>query len=61
MDITEKKKTGIDEAMDDIRNGRVKEYGSAEELFNDLGIWIFIPLIQADLEIRLNAGFTANK
>ena len=38
MDITAKKKTGFDEAMDDIRNGRVKEYGSAEELFNDLGI-----------------------
>lgn len=33
-----KKKTGIEEAMDDIRCGNVKEYGSAQEMFDDLGI-----------------------
>lgn len=33
-----KKKTGIEEAMDDIRCGRVTEYGSAKEMFDKLGI-----------------------
>lgn len=33
-----KKKTGIEEAMEDIRRGRVKEYGSAKEMFDELGI-----------------------
>ena len=33
-----KKKTGIEEAMDDIRCGRVTEYESAEDMFNKLGI-----------------------
>ncbi|MBO5157583.1 MAG: hypothetical protein J6C05_10745 [Prevotella sp.] len=33
-----KKKTGIEEAMDDIRCGRMTEYESAEDMFNKLGI-----------------------
>lgn len=33
-----KKKTGIEEAMDDIRHGRVTEYKSAEDMFEKLGI-----------------------
>ena len=33
-----KKKTGIEEAMDDIRHGRVTEYKSAEDRFEKLGI-----------------------
>lgn len=33
-----KKKTGIEEAMDDIRCGRVTEYESAEDMFDKLGI-----------------------
>ncbi len=33
-----KKKTGIEEAMDDIRYGRVTEYKSAEDMFEKLGI-----------------------
>lgn len=33
-----KRKTGIEEAMDDIRCGRMTEYESAEDMFNKLGI-----------------------
>ena len=31
-------KTGIEEAMDDIRHGRVTEYKSADDMFEKLGI-----------------------
>ena len=33
-----KKKNGIEESMDDIRHGRIKEYKSAEDMFEKLGI-----------------------
>lgn len=33
-----KKKTGIEEAIDDIRCGRVTEYESAKDMFDKLGI-----------------------
>jgi inorganic diphosphatase len=33
-----KKKKGIEEAMDDIRCGRVTKYESAEDMFDKLGI-----------------------
>lgn len=32
------KKTGIEEAMDDIRHGRVTEYKNADDMFAKLGI-----------------------
>ena len=32
------KKTGIEEAMDDIRHGRVTEYKNADDMFDKLGI-----------------------
>ena len=32
------KKTGIEEAMDDIRHGRVTEYKNAYDMFDKLGI-----------------------
>lgn len=32
------KKSGIEEAMDDIRHGRVTEYKDADEMFEKLGI-----------------------
>ena len=32
------KKTGIEEAMDDIRHGRVTEYKSADDMFEKLGM-----------------------
>lgn len=35
---TRTKKSGIEEAMDDVRAGRVKRFESMEELFKDLGI-----------------------
>ena len=35
---TRKKMTGMEEAMEDVRNGRVTEYSSAEEMFEKLGI-----------------------
>ena len=31
------KKSGIDEAMDDIHNGRVTKYDCAEDMFEKLG------------------------
>ena len=31
-------KTGIEEAMDDIRHGRVTEYKNADDMFDKLGI-----------------------
>ena len=33
-----KKKCGLDEALDDVKAGRVSYYESAEALFKDLGI-----------------------
>lgn len=33
-----KKKTGFEEAMEDIKAGRVKHFDTVEELFADLGI-----------------------
>ncbi len=35
---SKKKKTGIEEAIDDIRHGRVTEYKSADDMFEKLGI-----------------------
>lgn len=35
---TDKKKTGMEEAMDDIREGRMTEYASVDEMFDKLGI-----------------------
>ena len=32
------KMTGMQEAMDDIRNGRVTKYDSSDEMFKDLGL-----------------------
>ena len=32
------KKTGLEEAMDDIRNGRITEYSNSDEMFKDLGL-----------------------
>ena len=31
-------KTGMEEALDDIRHGRVTEYKSADDMFEKLGI-----------------------
>ena len=36
--VRKRKKTGIEEAMDDIRHGRVTEYKSADDMFEKLGI-----------------------
>ncbi len=33
-----KKKSGLEEAMEDIKAGRVTRYESAEDMFRDLGI-----------------------
>lgn len=33
-----KKRTGLEEAMDDIRHGRVTEYRSADDMFKKLGL-----------------------
>ena len=33
-----KKMTGMQEAMDDIRKGRVTKYDSSDEMFKDLGL-----------------------
>ena len=33
-----KTKTGMEEAMDDIRKGRVTKYDSSDEMFKDLGL-----------------------
>lgn len=38
ISVLKPKKTGIEEAMDDIRHGRVTEYESAEDMFKKLGI-----------------------
>ena len=32
------KMTGLEEAMDDVRHGRVTEYESADDMFDKLGI-----------------------
>ena len=34
----QKSMSGIEEAMDDIRHGRVTEYKSADDMFEKLGI-----------------------
>ncbi len=33
-----KKRTGLEEALDDVKHGRVTEYESVDELFEKLGI-----------------------
>lgn len=33
-----KRKSGLEEAYDDVRSGRVNKYGSSEEMFKALGI-----------------------
>jgi hypothetical protein len=33
-----KRRCGLDEALDDVRAGRINHYDSAEDLFNALGI-----------------------
>lgn len=38
ISVLKPKKTGIEEALDDVRHGRVTEYKSAEEMFEKLGI-----------------------
>lgn len=35
---TAKKRCGLDEALDDIKNGRVAQYTSADDLFKKMGI-----------------------
>ena len=36
--VKNKRKSGIEEAMEDVRQGRVSEYKSADDLFEKLGI-----------------------
>lgn len=38
LPIHNNKKSGIEEAMDDIRHGRVTKYKDADEMFEKLGI-----------------------
>ena len=38
VEISALKKSGIEEAMDDISHGRVTEYKCADEMFEKLGI-----------------------
>ena len=38
ISVLKPKKTGLEEALDDIRHGRVTEYKSAEDMFEKLGI-----------------------
>lgn len=38
ISVVKQKKTGMEEARDDIRHGRVTEYASAEDMFEKLGI-----------------------
>jgi hypothetical protein len=38
ISTSKKKKSGIEESMDDIRHGRVTEYKSAEDMFEKCGI-----------------------
>lgn len=38
ISVLKPKKSGIEEARDDIRHGRVTEYKSAEDMFEKLGI-----------------------
>lgn len=33
-----KEKSGLDEAMDDVREGRVTKYDSADDMFKKLGL-----------------------
>lgn len=35
---TEKKKCGLEEALDDVREGRVTRYENADEMFKALGL-----------------------
>jgi len=38
ISVLKPKKTGIEEALDDVRHGRVTEYKSADDMFEKLGI-----------------------
>lgn len=38
ISVVKHKRTGMEEARDDIRHGRVTEYASAEDMFEKLGI-----------------------
>ncbi len=38
LPVRKTKKSGLEEAMDDIRNGRVTKYDSSDEMFKDLGL-----------------------
>ena len=38
ISVLKPKKTGMEEALDDVRHGRVTEYKSAEDMFEKLGI-----------------------
>ena len=38
ISVLKPKKTGLEEAMDDIRHGRVTAYESADDMFAKLGI-----------------------
>lgn len=38
ISVLKPKKTGLEEAMDDVRNGRITEYDSADDMFEKLGI-----------------------
>ena len=38
ISVLKPKKTGLEEALDDVRHGRVTEYKSAEDMFEKLGI-----------------------
>ena len=51
------KKSGMEEAMDDIRHGRVTEYKDADEMFEKLGIWNIELLLR---DMRAEKGPTWN-
>jgi len=36
--IRKQKKTGLDEALEDVKQGRVTQYSSIDEMFNHLNI-----------------------
>lgn len=33
-----KKKSGLDEALEDVKSGRISEYASVDAFFNEMGI-----------------------
>ena len=55
----QKSMSGIEEAMDDIRHGRVTEYESADDMFEKLGIWNSKPPIQRKVGWMKNIIFAA--